>query len=303
MSIPALKDSDPKFTTSGTMAIPRSRARPGSMSDAESVTMATRLTVDPPWRRTASPVASLASAAAPPSARMIRAGGTPGPRWARTARYPVAVNRSLKAVLVGTFTLRFSTGLTGLLLSFYLKHTAEHHGLLDQVLGLGMGVAVLPITFSIVHSLFYVSELGLSPIFGVLSDRLGHYRVMQYGPIFGILAAGLTWATTNVPLIGATRLLEGSATASSVPSILGFISGATAHDEGLRGRAVARFEAATLGGLLGGFVAAGVLWDALGPAAFLVNAVVYGVSLAIYRYGVNPRDDPRPEPAAGQRPK
>lgn len=213
------------------------------------------------------------------------------------------MNRSLKAVLVGTFTLRFSTGLTGLLLSFYLKHTAEHHGLLDQVLGLGMGVAVLPITFSIVHSLFYVSELGLSPIFGVLSDRLGHYRVMQYGPIFGILAAGLTWATTSVPLIGATRLLEGSATASSVPSILGFISGTTAHDEGLRGRAVARFEAATLGGLLGGFVAAGVLWDALGPAAFLVNAVVYGVSLAIYRYGVNPRDDPRPEAAAGQRPK
>jgi MFS family permease len=215
----------------------------------------------------------------------------------------VTVNRSLWAVLAGTFTLRFSTGLTGLLLSFYLKHLAEHHGLLDQLLGLGAGVAVLPLTFSVVHSLFYLSELGLSPIFGVLSDRLGHHRVMQYGPVFGIVAAVATWATTNVPLIGVTRLVEGSATASSVPSILGYISGATAHDEGLRGRSVARFEAATLGGLLVGFVAAGLLWDAFGPASFLVNAAIYGVSLAIYRYGVDRTLDVQDEGGPVERPR
>jgi MFS family permease len=206
----------------------------------------------------------------------------------------VTVNRSLWAVLVGTFTLRFSTGLTGLLLTFYIRDLANHHGVIDQLLGLGTGVVVGAFTFSVIHALFYVSELGLSPLFGVLSDRLGHYRVMQYGPVFGIVAAVVTFATTNVPLLGATRLLEGSATASSVPSILGFISGATAHDEGLRGRAVARFEAATLMGLLGGFVAAGVLYNAIGPAAFLANAGVYVVSLAIYRYGVDPHLDVQP---------
>jgi MFS family permease len=215
----------------------------------------------------------------------------------------VPVSRSLWAVLVGTFTLRFSTGLTGLLLSFYLKHLADHHGILDQVLGLGPGVVVGALTLSVLHSLFYVSELGLSPLFGVLSDRLSHYRVMQYGPVFGIVAAAATWATTNVPLLGATRLLEGSATASSVPSILGFISSVTAHDEGLRGRAVARFEAATLGGLLGGFVAAGLLWDLLGPAAFLLNGLIYAVSWAIYRYGVDPRLDARPRATEQGRPR
>lgn len=215
----------------------------------------------------------------------------------------MTVNRSLWAVLVGTFTLRFSTGLTGLLLSYYLKHLSEHHGILDQALGLGTGLAVSALTFSVIHSLFYVSELGLSPLFGVLSDRLSHYRVMQYGPVFGIVAAVATWATTNVPIIGATRLLEGSATASSVPSILGFISGATAHDEGLRGRAVARFEAATLGGLLTGFVAAGVLWSAFGPASFLVNAAIYAVSLAIYRYGVDRNLDVQPRGAPTEKPR
>ncbi len=213
------------------------------------------------------------------------------------------MSRSLWAVLIGTFTLRFSTGLTGLLLTFYVRDLANHRGLLDQLLGLGQRVVVGALTFSVIHALFYVSELGLSPVFGVLSDRLGHYRVMQYGPVFGIVAAVMTWATTNVPLLGATRLLEGSATASSVPSILGFISGATAHDEGLRGRAVARFEAATLMGLLGGFVAAGVLFQAMGPAAFLVNALVYVVSLSIYRYGVDPHLDVQPGSTAIDRPR
>jgi predicted MFS family arabinose efflux permease len=59
---------------------------------------------------------------------------------------------------------------------------------------------------------------------------------------------------------------------------------------------VARFEAATLAGLMAGFVVAGPLFDRLGPAAFLANALLYGASFAIYRFGV--RADAEPEPAA-----
>ncbi|HYN70773.1 MAG TPA: MFS transporter, partial [Candidatus Eisenbacteria bacterium] len=198
------------------------------------------------------------------------------------------MDRSLWAVLLGTFTLRFSTGLTGLMLTFYLARLDEYHGVADQLLGLGQGQPVGPIAFAVIHATFYAAELLFSPLFGVLSDRLGHHRVMQFGPIFGIVAVIATWATTNLPIIGATRLLEGLATAASIPSILGFIAAATAADQGLRGRAVARFEAATLAGLLSGFVAASVLFALLGPPAFLLNAVLYGVSLAIYRYGVDP---------------
>src|SRR5947208_2773293 len=175
------------------------------------------------------------------------------------------MNRSLWAVLFGTFTLRFSTGLTGATLTFYLAHLHDHEGILDQVLGLGPGPIVGSLTFGIIGALFFVSELTLSPVFGVVSDRLGHHRVMQLGPLFGIVAVLVTWATTNLVLLGGTRLLEGSATAASVPSILGFIAAATAMDEGLRGRSAARFEAATLTGILRGFAVAGLRGDPKGP--------------------------------------
>jgi MFS family permease len=197
------------------------------------------------------------------------------------------MDRSLWAVLAGTFTLRFSTGLTGAMLTFYLAELPQHHGVLDQLLGLGGGILIGGFAFAVIHASFYASELLLSPLFGVLSDRQGHWRVMQYGPFFGFVAVVITWATTNIPLIIGTRLLEGAATAASIPSILGFIAVATAMDEGLRGKIVARFEAATLAGLLAGFAVAGPLFTVFGPEAFLINGLVYVVSLGIYRYGVD----------------
>lgn len=197
------------------------------------------------------------------------------------------MDRSLWAVLAGTFTLRFSTGLTGAMLTYYLAELDRHHGALDQVIGLPQSPVPDALVFGLIAATFYASELILSPVFGILSDRRGHWQVMQWGPFFGLVAVVITWATVNIPLILGTRLLEGAATAASIPSILGFIAVATALDEGLRGRTVARFEAATLAGLLGGFAAAGPIFTLLGPVGFLVNGVMYMVSLSIYRWGVD----------------
>jgi MFS family permease len=192
-----------------------------------------------------------------------------------TGRYPEPV-QPLLAVLIGTFTLRLSTGLTGGMLVFYLADLG-----VDE-----FGLAVLTATF-------YAAELILSTPFGLLSDRWGHHRVMQIGPLFGAVAVVITWASTDLFIIGGTRWLEGASTAASVPSILGFIAFITAGNELMRGRAAARFEGATLAGLGVGFAAAGVLysgipgvWSGLGREAFLLNAVLYGVSFLIYRFGV-----------------
>ena len=133
---------------------------------------------------------------------------------------------------------------------------------------------------------FFLAELILSPLFGMLSDRLGSRPVMQFGPVFGAVAVVMTALTTDLFLLGTTRWLEGAAAAASIPSILGYIALATSHDEGLRGRTVAQFEAATLAGLGLGLVAAGGLWAVLDRNAFYLNAVLYGVSFLIYRYGV-----------------
>ena len=172
-----------------------------------------------------------------------------------------ALNRSLKAVLFGTFTLRFSTGLTGGLLVFYLANLQDHGG-----------VEVDAVTFAFLYAAFYATELVLSPVFGLLSDRLGHHRVMQWGPIFGAVAVTITGLTTNLLLLGGTRVLEGAATAASVPSILGFIAMATMNDEGLRGQTSARFELATIAGIGAGTLAATLLYPLMGSLAFFLNA-------------------------------
>jgi MFS family permease len=185
------------------------------------------------------------------------------------------MERSIRFVLFGTFTLRFSTGLTGSMLAFYLAHLPEHGGPTVDATIVGLYAA-----------LFYLAELILSPLFGILSDRYGHHRVMLYGPVFGAIAVVLTGLTTNLLLLGGTRVLEGASSAASVPSILGFIALATAGNEVLRGKTAARFEGATLAGLGVGAIAGVKLFEAVGPAAFFLNAVIYGASFAIYKFGV-----------------
>ena len=189
------------------------------------------------------------------------------------------MDRSLWAVILGTFTLRFSTGLTGAMLVYYLDDLPAYGGPRVDAVLLGVFTAS-----------FFAAELILSPFFGMLADRVGYHRVMELGPAFGAVAVILTGLTTSLPLLGLTRWLEGASTAASVPAILGFLAIATVGDEALRGRAVARFEAATLAGLGAGLVAAGVVYTVLGNVAFFANAVLYGVSWSIYRFGIS---DPR----------
>ncbi len=189
--------------------------------------------------------------------------------------------RSIFNVLFGTFTLRFSTALTGSLLAYYLADLHNHGG--PEVTG---------IEFAIIHAAFYATELLVSPFFGLLSDKLGHHRVMQYGPLFGAVAVTITAVTANLVILGGTRVLEGAATAASIPSILGFLAMATAGNEDLRGKVSARFELATLAGLGAGAGAAGIFWFFFGPISFFINAVFYLGSLVIYRYGVKAPDAP-----------
>ena len=199
---------------------------------------------------------------------------------------------SVGAVTVATFVLRFATGLTGALLIYFLADFDTYGGR-----------EVGPFVIGLFTALFFAAELLLSPPFGMLSDRVGHHRVMQIGPVFGFIAVLLTALTAelylpgsivlavpllvgSVVLLALTRLLEGASTAASVPSVLGYIAVATSGNEALRGRASARFEAATIAGLGLGFAAAGPVWTVLGPGGFAANALVYLGALALFRYAV-----------------
>ena len=65
------------------------------------------------------------------------------------------MDRSLQSVLIGTFTLRFSTGLTGAMLATYLAHFKEFHPEVGEVSAILVGVfaasspTVMPATFPI----------------------------------------------------------------------------------------------------------------------------------------------------------
>ncbi len=185
------------------------------------------------------------------------------------------MNRSITSMLVATFVLRVSTAITGGMLVFLVDDLTRHagHG---------------PRTISLLTGGFYATELTGAIVFGILADRYGRKVIMLLGPIFGSVAVFMTGLTTHVPTLFVTRLLEGSATAASIPSTLGFIAAETAHDEKLRGRVVSLFEFVSLGGMLAiGPALSGVLWDAYGRPAFFLNCVLYLVALALYAYGVS----------------
>ena len=190
------------------------------------------------------------------------------------------MNRSIASMLLGTFVLRVSTAITGVMLVFLIDEITRHRG-------------TGPGAISLLTGGFYTTELTGAIVFGILADRYGRKVIMLLGPVFGGVAVFMTGLTTHLPVLFVTRLLEGSSTAASIPSTLGFIAAETAHDEGLRGRVVSLFELVSLGGMLAvGPALAGVLWEAYGRHAFFLNCVFYAVALGLYAYGVHevPRD-------------
>ena len=196
----------------------------------------------------------------------------------------------MRSLLLGTLTLRTATGTTGALLIVWNKYLHTN----------GV-VSITPMDLATITLAFYVTELIGSPIFGIVADRIGRKPVMLLGPLFGLAAVLLTPFAATIPLLVATRLLEGASTAASVPSILSFVAAKTSHDEKLRGRVVTLFEVATLGGLLvAGTALAGPLWEIFGISAFLINGGIYLLSLAFFAYGVKDEHAPPPPQHEGR---
>jgi MFS family permease len=185
------------------------------------------------------------------------------------------MNRSIVSMLLGTFVLRVSTAITGGMLVYFVDDLTRQNG-------------TGPGAISLLTGGFYATELTGAILFGVLADRYGRKVIMLLGPLFGGIAVAMTGMTTSMPVLFVTRLLEGSSTAASIPSTLGFIAAETENDEKLRGQVVSLFELVSLGGMLAiGPALAGVLWDSFGRPAFFLNCGLYVVALALYAYGVH----------------
>lgn len=120
-----------------------------------------------------------------------------------------------------------------------------------------------------------VAEMVLAFVLARQADRIGRSRFLIGGPLLG--AAGiLLVALANHPVqFAAARLLEGIGAAAFVPTALGMVAAATAHNPTVRARASGAFEGATLIGYAGGFVLGSFAWHQMHRWSFVVFAGFY----------------------------
>ena len=185
--------------------------------------------------------------------------------------------RSITASLVGTFVLRVASGVMGSMIQLYLGYIHRHVYPLSATMR-GIALAV-----------FFIPELIGAPVLGAWSDRYGRKLFMVLGSLTGSVAVQIAAFTTHFGAIVITRVLTGLSTASAFPATLGYLSAETVASESLRGRVMALFQIATLGGTVVGILIGGRLWDLFLAHAFTLNDAIYIISLAIFFFGIRER--------------
>lgn len=184
---------------------------------------------------------------------------------------PSALAGSLRACLAGLCCLRGASAGAGQVVALFL---AERARLGDPLVG--------PLLLSLVAGVYFAPVLLLSPALGALADRYGPRPLMLLAALAGGVGIALLAVAPVLPLVLLARMLDGLSAASSTPAVMGYLTGATAHSAGLRGRVMSRYEVATVIGFAFGFVAAGALWDQMGTEAFAAIAAVYAASLLAF---------------------
>lgn len=118
-------------------------------------------------------------------------------------------------------------------------------------------------------------EMVFSPFLATYADRLGRRLFLVGGPLVSLLGAILLSLATAPGSIVVARLVEGIGAACFIPTALGTIAAATAHDREVRARASGAFEGANLAGYAGGFVVGPFAYHSLHHGAFLLLGALY----------------------------
>lgn len=150
---------------------------------------------------------------------------------------------------------------------------------------------------AVIATVFYISEIGLAPVFGNLSDRHGRKPYLILSPIAGGIAALVFALITLIPgvsgqhtgseiallavVFGVGRFFEGIAAASATPAGLGFLADVTDGDEKRRARVMTAFELMTVLGFGLGIPVSSFLYGQVGVRAFFAVAVIYLVTAVL----------------------
>jgi MFS family permease len=175
--------------------------------------------------------------------------------------------RSVAPLLIGTFLLRSNSGAITITLGLLLAHISMH--------------SARPITsvqVGLIPVVYYVSELTLSPCFGMFSDRVGRRFFLIAGPLIGLIEVYLLAFTPYdhpLPYLLSLQVLAGLSGAMAVPATLGYLADFTVNNQEYRARVMSLYELATTGGIATGTVLGGLAWQHLERKAFIAFAIVY----------------------------
>ncbi len=203
--------------------------------------------------------------------------GAPAPPSA-TPRHPL---RSVVGAIGSYFIIRIAARASYGILSTYLAQKVT-------------GSATVA---SIIVTVFFISELGLAPIFGNLSDRFGRRPFLIFSPICGAAASGIFALVTLLPVANTQvtglvrallilvfiggRLLEGISAACATPAGLGFLADVSGDSEERRVRVMTAFEVTTVLGVVVGIPVGNVLYGLANVHAFFGVLAIYMVTVFI----------------------
>lgn len=209
---------------------------------------------------------------------MVQGVGNTSPAEAPSSTVQVGM-ASIVASIMSTLLIRISARTSFVILSFWIGKESESAALVVLVI-----------------ECFYISELLLAPLVGVMSDQRGRKPFMLYAPLVGAAAALLLAGTsflfptpnlnTNnftmelvaiLLLVMVGRLLEGSAAALNAPSNLGYLTDTTVGNEKLRVRVLTAYEVVTISGIALAIPFGGLIWSLIGRAGFFVAVAVYAL--------------------------
>lgn len=180
---------------------------------------------------------------------------------ARRAASAALGRRSLTALLVGTGLIRVGAAGATVAVQYDLTDLFHHHPAGVVVGAVGAAQAI--------------TEMLLAPVMARYADRIGRKLFIVGGPLVGAVALLLVALAKAPGQIFADRLLEGIAAAAFVPTALGAIAAATAHDTRARANASGAFDAATLAGYAGGFALGPFAYQLFRQWGFLLLAAAY----------------------------
>ncbi|MFX1511908.1 MAG: MFS transporter [Promethearchaeota archaeon] len=174
-----------------------------------------------------------------------------------------------------TVIIRIASGAAGFMLGLFSRTLIDEGNLL-----------ILEASF--VSITFFASELLFSPIFGLLSDRFGRKEFIILAGIFGICFNILLYASTHLSttliisifwIFLLAEFLAGISSGSNNPAIWAIYGHEISTIEE-RGRRYSIYTILNGGGLFGGWIIGGILWDISQPnhLGFLALALLYALA-------------------------